>query len=267
MLLRAFTPAALACVLAMPFGAAAAQGFRYAPGTRQYRLTVQAKITQTVMGQSNDINMSSGQKFTMTLANQAADTLAMSATIDSIAQDMGQLGPVPGMEDLVGQKVSALLSPAGRYYAESTKPTDSIPALAGVASQLEHILPYIRVVPAAGVAWTDTLSDTVSQSGLEVKRQVISTYTVAGDTSIAGARSWKINRVSSSTSTGSGMVQGQMASMDGTSKGTGQLFIGHDGAFIGGTGTEDVVAKLSLPGAGVTYDVTTTATTRIELVK
>ena len=34
-----------------------------------------------------------------------------------------------------------------------------------------------------------------------------------------------------------------------------------------GTGTEDVVGKLSLPGAGVTYDVTTTATTRIELVK
>jgi hypothetical protein len=263
---RVLAPAALACALAMPCASATAQSFRYAPGVNQYRMTVEARITQTVMGQNNETSMSSGQKFTMALTRRAPDTLAMAVTIDSIAQNMGQMGPVPGMDKLVGQKVEALLSPAGDFYAPVARPADSVAALASVADQLEHLLPRIRVALAAGASWTDTVSGTTSQGGLELKRQVISTYTVAGDTTVNGATAWKIDRASTSTTSGSGMIQGQNASMDGTSKGTGVVLIGHAGTFLGGSGQENVVAKLTLTDAGVAYDITTTATTRIEKV-
>ena len=265
MSVRALTPAALACALALPFSAAAAQGFRYSAGTSQYRMSVDAKITQTVMGQSNETDVSSGQKFTMVLAKQSADTLAMMVTVDSIVQNT-PMGPVPGLDALIGKHVKALLSPNGEFYTSISPEADSNAALASVADQLEHLLPRVRIALAAGATWTDTLNATTSQGGLELKRQVISKYTVAGDTTVAGRTAWKINRASTSSTSGSGNIQGQNAAMDGTSTGTGVVLLSHDGTFLGGIGTEDVKAKLSLTDAGVAYDIATTAKTTIDRV-
>jgi hypothetical protein len=266
MFARAITPAALACALALPVGIAGAQSFHYAPGTNQYRMSVEAKITQTVMGQSNETDMSSGQKFTMALARQASDTLAMTVTIDSIAQNMGQMGPVPGMAALIGKQVKATLSPAGEFYAMNSPGVDSVAALASVADQLVHVLPRIRIALAAKATWTDTTNSSQSQGGLEVKRQVISVYTVQGDTTVGGTTAWKVNRASTATLSGSGQIQGQQASMDGTSKGTGMVLLSHDGIFLGGIGQEDQAVKLTLTDAGVAYDIGTSATSKIERV-
>jgi hypothetical protein len=265
MFARAIAPAALACLLALPSGTASAQAFHYSPGTNQYRMAVDAKITQTVMGQSNQTDVSSGQKFTMALAAQGADTLAMTVTIDSIVQNT-PMGPVPGLDALIGKHVKATLSPAGEFYASASPEADSVAALASVADQLVHLLPRIRVALAAGATWTDTVNAKTSQGGLELKRQVISTYTVAGDTTIGGKTAWKINRASTSATSGTGDIQGQNASMDGTSTGTGVVLLTHDGTFLGGAGQEDVKAKLTLTDAGVAYDIATSAKTTIDRV-
>ena len=262
MVARANTPAALAGVLLLPLGSAAAQQFHYAPGTSHYRMTVDAKVTQTVMGQSNDAQLNSGQQFTMTLAQQAPDTLAMTVTIDSISQTTS-MGPTPGLDALMGKHVQALLSPTGEFYSKAAV-GDTAAALESVADQLVHILPTVRKPLAAGATWTDTTTISTVQSGLNVKRQVISTFTVVGDTTIGKSTAWKITRNSSSTTSGLGAIQGQNASMDGTSTGTGVVFLSHDGNFLGGQGQEDVKAKLTLTDAGVTYDIGTTATSRIE---
>ncbi|MDE3152321.1 MAG: hypothetical protein KGL93_08735 [Gemmatimonadota bacterium] len=262
MFVRALTPTALAVALALPFATVQAQQFHYAPGTSHYRMTVDAKVTQTVMGQSNDATLNSGQKFTMALAQQAPDTLAMTVTIDSIGQTTS-LGPTPGLDSLVGQKVQAFLSPTGEFYAKHLG-ADTVAALASIADQLVHILPRIRVPLAKGATWSDTLTESTLQSGLNVKRQVISTFTVAGDTTIGGATAWEITRKSNSTTSGLGNIQGQNATMDGTSTGSGLVFLTHDGTFVGGTGSEDVKAKLTLTDAGVAYDIGTSAHTKIE---
>jgi hypothetical protein len=261
---RAFTPMALACALFLPLGTAAAQQFHYAPGTSHYRVTVDAKVTQTVMGQTNDADVNSGQRFTMALAQQAPDTLAMTVTIDSIFQ-MTPMGPNPAMDGLMGKQVQALLSPSGEFY--STTPVgDSAAALESVADQLVHILPRVPKPLASGVTWTDTSNASTMQAGLSVKRQVISTYLVAGDTTVGGGAAWKINRISTSTTSGLGNIQGQNASMDGTSTGSGVLLLSHDGNFLGGEGQEDVKAKLTLTDAGVAYDIITSAKSKIERV-
>ncbi len=262
MFVRALTPAALACALILPFGTAAAQQFHYAPGTSHYHMTVHAKITQTVMGQTNDAELNSGQKFTMALAQKAPDTLAMTVTIDSITQTTS-MGPTPGLDALMGKQVQALLSPTGEFYSKAAV-GDTAAALESVADQLVHILPRVRKPLAAGATWTDTSTVTGVQSGLTVKRQVISTFTVAGDTTIGSTTAWKITRNSSSTTSGLGNVQGQNASMDGTSTGTGMVFLSHDGNFLGGQGQENVKATLTLTDAGVSYDIGTTATSKIE---
>ena len=262
---RAIAPAALICALALTAGTAAAQSFHYTPGTNQYRMSVDAKITQTVMGQANETGVSSVQKFTMALAKQSADTLSMTVTIDSLTQDT-PMGPTPGLDSLIGKPVKALLAPDGKFYASASPESAGNAALSSVADPLIHMLPRIRVAMVAGATWTDTTSATTAQMGLELKRQVISTYTVAGDTTVGGKTAWKINRASTSTTSGGGNIQGQNASMTGTSTGTGVVVLSHDGVFMGDIGQETVKATLSLTDAGVSYDIGTVAKTTIDWV-
>lgn len=263
MLVRAFTPVALAALLALPAGSAAAQRFHYAAGTVHYRMTVDAKITTTAMGQSSDNEITSMQKFTMALADQEADTMSMAVTIDSISQ-MTPMGPPPGLDALIGKKVQAFVSPAGEYFRTQVDPADSGSMLTSLADQVVHVLPRIRVALADGATWTDTLDATTMQSGLELKRRVISVYTVAGDTTVNGRTGRRLTRTSTSVTTGSGTIQGQAVTMDGTSTGSAVAVVTSDGAFLGSAGTEAVKSKLTLTDAGIAYDIATNATTKVE---
>jgi len=265
MFARALSPLALACALAAPFATAAAQQFHYAPGTAQYRMSVDAKVTQTAMGQTNETDLSSGQKFTMTLSHASGDTLAIALTIDSIAQ-LTPMGPMPGLDSLIGKTIHALVSPTGEYFSTQIAPADTAGPLPNIADQLVHVLPRIRTALGTGATWTDTLNATTMQSGLQLKRQVISVYTVSGDTTVGSIRGLKLTRTSTSTTTGSGAIQGQAVTMDGSSTGTGVAVITADGQFLGSAGSENVKAKLTLTDAAVSYDIGTVATTKVDRV-
>jgi hypothetical protein len=265
MFARAITPAALAVALVVPFAAASGQQFQYAPGTAQYRMTVDAKVTQTMMGQNNENEVTSGQKFTVALSRAATDTLAMVVTIDSIAQ-MTPAGPMPGLDSLVGKKVQALLAPNGQFYSSQVGTPDSSGMLSSVSSQLVHFLPAIRAALANGATWTDTVSATTSQNGLELKRTVISTYTVDGDTVVEGTKAHRLRRASTSTTSGSGTMQGQAVTMQGTSTGNGVAVVTADGAFLGSSNSENAKASVTLTDAGMTIDMQTAAETKVEKV-
>lgn len=265
MFARALTPAALAAALALPFARASAQQFRYAAGTAQYRMTVDAKVTQTMMGQNNENEVTSGQKFTVALSPHASDTLAMDVTIDSIAQ-MTPVGPMPGLDSLIGKKVHALLAPDGEIYSSRLDAADSAGLLSSVSSQLVHFLPTIHAALADGSTWTDTVSTNSDQGGLELKRTVISTYIVDGDTTVGGTKARKLRRESTSTTSGSGTMQGQAVTMSGTSTGSGVAVVSAGGAFLGSTNTEDAKASVTITDAGVTIDMKTNAQTRVEKI-
>lgn len=264
MFARALTPAALAAAFALSLtpAQAPAQQFQYAPGTAHYRMTVDAKVTQTMMGQNNENEVTSGQKFTVSIARQAADTLAMDVTIDSIAQ-MTPMGPMPGLDSLVGKKVHALLSPSGNLYATQLTAADSATMLSNVSDQLVHVLPPIHAALTDGATWTDTVNTTTSQNGLELKRTVISKYTVDGDTTVGGTKAHRLRRESTSSTSGSGSMQGQAVTMTGTSTGTGVAVVTSDGAFLGSSNTENAKASVTLAGAGVTIDMQTNAETKV----
>ncbi|MDE3052677.1 MAG: hypothetical protein KGL38_10305 [Gemmatimonadota bacterium] len=266
MFARALTPAALAAAFALTLApAASAQQFRYAPGTAQYRMTVDAKVTQTMMGQNNQNEVTSGQKFTVALARQAGDTLSMDVTIDSLAQ-MTPLGPMPGLDSLIGKKVHALLSSSGEVYSSRVDAADSATMLASISSQLVHFLPAIHAALTDGATWTDTVSTNSNQNGLNLKRTVISRYTVDGDTTVGGAQAHKLRRESTSTTSGSGTMQGQAVTMSGTSTGTGVAVVTSNGTFLGSTNTEDAKASVTLTDAGMTIDSQTNAQTKVEKI-
>jgi hypothetical protein len=267
MLVRAFTPAAFAAALTLAAVGAGAQQFQYTTGTNRYLMSVRAKVTQTAMGQTSETELSADEKFTMDITMSAADTMAMTVTIDSIAQELAAAGPMPGLDSLVGRKVRAWLSRNGTFYASKVDTADTSAMFTSVAEPLVHLLPRIPVALARGASWTDTTMTTVPQGGLDVKRTVVSTYTVAGDTTVGGTTAWNISRTSASTSAGSGTVQGHDATLDGTSTGTATVLVSHEGTFLGGAGTEDAKVKVTITDAGVTYDVGTNAKTKIERLK
>ena len=64
------TRLALALSIALPT-IAAAQGFEYAPGSARYRVVQTTKAAQEIMGQKQEIESSSNQVMTVTLARSA----------------------------------------------------------------------------------------------------------------------------------------------------------------------------------------------------
>src|SRR5436190_24077385 len=115
-------PAVLLAVLCLPT-AAFAQGFEYAAGTAQYRITSKTHGSQEAMGQKNDFDTSNNQLITVTVARQTKDTINLTVVIDS-ASAVGPMGaPPPGLEKLVGMKVAAKIAPWGALYS-SVGPTD-----------------------------------------------------------------------------------------------------------------------------------------------
>jgi hypothetical protein len=259
-----FARMALALSLAVP-GMASAQAFEYAPGTGQYRIKQATKAAQEAMGQKQELESSSTQLVTITLARQARDTIAMSAVVDSVTAN-GPMGPTPGIEKLIGLKAEAKVSPAGSLYSASTKDS-SITGAVRIAEELGRFLPRIRGRLVKGATWADTTIGKLKESGLEVDRKTVSKYAVVGDTVVGGERSWKLIRDDSTSLSGSGVTQGQAITMEGTSIGKGAMFVSQKGTFVRAEGGEQSNVKLVLSANGLEISVVSSINTTVEKVK
>jgi hypothetical protein len=248
--------------------AAIAQGgFEYAPGTAKYRIASSTKGVQEVMGQKQEAESSTNQLVTVTVARPMKDTLALTVVLDSLTV-VGPMGITPpGTEKLVGMKVSAKLSPFGAFYA-SEAPKDSAMATgAQLAEGLSNFLPRIRGKLTSGSTWTDTTTGKVKNSGFEIDRRVISRFTVVGDTTVGGEKSWKIARESNTTLTGSGAPQGQAATMEGTSTAKSTVVISQKGVFVGSNTEDQANLKFVFAANGMELGLVQTSNTKIEKVR
>ena len=237
MFVRALTPMALAGAFALPAGSAARPAVPLCAGHRAVPHVRGSQDHATAMGQSSETDMSSGQKFTMALARQSADTLAMAVTIDSIAQKWADgTGARHGRSDR--QEGQATLSPAGEYYSMNSPGVDSGRRSSSVADQLVHVLPRIRVALANRATWTDTPDATTvagrpggqAAGDLGVHR--------AGDTTVGGTRHGSVRRASTATS-GSGQSRDSRRPWTARQRAPEWCCSSHDGTFLGGAGSED----------------------------
>jgi len=261
-----FAPAgrlALALSLALP-AAALAQGFEYAAGAAQYRITSTQKAAQEMMGQKQELESSNNQLVTVNVARASKDTLSVSIVLDSITV-IGPMGA--GMDRLRGSKVVAKLSPGGTVYSAVGPTDDSIPNGAQLTEEMSRFLPKIKAKLAPGAAWSDTTTGKVKQGTMDVERKVVANYKVVGDTTVGGEKSWKIARDAVTSLSGSGMNQGQQMSMEGTSNANGTLVVSQKGTFLGGQSEDHATVKIVLAANGMEIGVTTTANTKIEKVK
>lgn len=271
-LLAACGGSSAARLAAAPAPAAAASSaapkpFEYAPSTSQYRFTSAAKISQSAMGQSQDFETSAMRLLSITVARGGADTLSLTMVLDSVTIVAAMGMTPPGVDKLAGAKFSAKVSPSGAVYSASGPSEAESPQAAAMTDEIGRILPRIRTMLAPGASWTDTLSDKPKQSGMSLDRQIISHFTVVGDSTVGGEAAWKIARESNATASGSGAPQGQNVVFESTSTGKGVIFIAKRGLLLGGEGEELSIAKATLTANGMEIGIRTTTTTRVVKVK
>jgi hypothetical protein len=259
------TRLALALMIALP-ATVVAQGFEYAPGASQYRVTQNAKITQDMMGQKTEIETKVDQLLSVTIARASKDTLAVTAVIDSITASNNMGMPVPPLAQILGLKVTSKISPAGVVYS-TEPPKDASPMAAQFTESLGGFLPKLRGALAKGSTWTDTTTGKTKQFGLDVDRRTVSKYTVVGDTTVAGEKSWRVDRENNIALSGAGTSQGQAMTLEGTSTGKGSMFVTPKGVFLAGEGVDESNVKIVLAASGAEVNVTGTTNTKVAKVK
>jgi len=247
---------------------ASAQGFEYAPSTGQYRISSKTKGAQEAMGQKQEFESSNDQLLTVTVARQTKDTLNVTVIIDSV-KAVGPMGMTPpGLDKLIGVKIAAKLAPYGAVYSAVGPTDDSIPQGAQITDEMSRFLPRIRATKlASGSSWTDTTVGKVKQAGIDVDRRVVAKFTVLGDTTIGGEKSWKIARETTTSLSGSGTSQGQPMTMEGTANGKATILVSQKGVFVGSSNEDQANIKIVLAANGMEIGVTTTSNTKVEKVK
>ncbi|HEX7939705.1 MAG TPA: hypothetical protein VF483_12030 [Gemmatimonadaceae bacterium] len=241
--------------------------FEYATSTGQYRLSANRKITQSMMGQQQEVNTSDNRLLTIALSRTTPDTITMQLTVDSLTM-VGAMGMTPpGVDKVPGTKFTAKIAPNGSFYSVTGPSAAENPLGSQMTDELGRAMPRIRAILAAGTVWTDTVTDVVKQNGLEVNRQVITKFSVMGDSLISGESSWKIARETATKNSGKGNVQGQDVAVESAGTGKGMLLISKKGVLMAGQSEDMSTGSISLAANGMQIGVNSTSTTTFTKVK
>ena len=149
--------------------------------------------------------------------------------------------PTLGIDKVPGARFTAKVAPNGAFYSV-TGPSETENKLAyDMADDVGRSLPRLKAILRDGAAWTDTVGDKVKLNGLDVTRDIVTKYTVRGDTTVAGQSGWIIARESAFTIKGAGTLSpptSQAATVELTGTGKGVVVVSKGGVLLGGTSDE-----------------------------
>lgn len=257
---------AAALLLAAPFAAAplAAQA-EYAAGSSRYRITTDVKGTQTSPMGNATFDLGLRQQLTVSVMKHAKDTLMATIKVDSISVKATG-APAPDMSKVTGMQFVTLMSPTGKFY--STKVPDGLdPALGQVTDGIGKFIPSFRTGLTNGMTWSDTTSGKVSQQGMDMDRTSISAFKVTGDTTINGEKAYRIERLSTTKSAGSGTMQGTPMTMETTGTGAGAYYLSPKGVYLGAQSTDEVTSKITVLAQNIEIAIKQQVHTTVEAIK
>jgi hypothetical protein len=256
----------VALLFAAPLAAAPlhAQGVEYATGTTKYRISTNAKGSQTSPMGNADFQLGVQEQITVNVMKHAKDTVMATMTLDSIA--FQSAGPAPDVSKVTGAHFVTLMSPTGKFYSSKT-PDGIDPALGQITDGIGRFLPAFRGNVANGVTWTDTTTGKVSVQGMDMDRTSVSNYKVNGDTTIGGETAFRVQRITTSKAAASGAMQGTPVTVETTGTSTGAFFISPKGVFLGSTSTDDGNTKITVLAQNVEISVKQNVQTKVEAIK
>ncbi|MCU0623079.1 MAG: hypothetical protein MUF53_04345 [Gemmatimonadaceae bacterium] len=249
-------------VVAVP-AIASAQLPGYSASTGKYRVESQLKITQSMMGQTQEIENASKQLLSIALAG-SAPALDLTMVVDSISMTASMPGAAPDMSALMGMKLTGKISPAGAISGEKAMDKAGAEPQSPVAQSLKTLFPRIKPGAKVGESWVDTTTAKANQNGIETTTTTITTYTYAADTSAASGKAAKITAVATAKVAGKGNAQGQELSLEGETKSTSAFLVATSGTFLGGTSDIEASINVTVEAMGMVIPITQKGTNKVE---
>jgi hypothetical protein len=256
---RAFAAVA---VMTAPAVAQSALG-PYAPAAAKYKVTSNTKVAQTMMGQTQEFESSNNQVLSMSMA-KAADALALTLTLDSASVTSTAPGAAPDVSALIGLKFAGTVAPNGKVTSGELTDKAGAVSKSPIGNGLRAFLPRLQLGATKGASWVDSSSSTTSQNGADVTTNTVVTYTFAGDTSVAGAKAWKITGASVGKVSGKGNMQGSDFTIEGDVKGLTTSVVSTAGILLGQSGDSDSNLTVTVEAAGLVIPITQKTTAKVD---
>jgi hypothetical protein len=230
---------------------ASAQGTAtYAPGKLRYHVTTVSTRAQPLGGGRApfDFTTTTHQWLALDVAPQSTDTLKVAITVDSIRITSTLDAPPPDVSVLQGAKFTGTMSPRGRVYTLAPAAGSADGKLGATATALRRfLLPLPARSLAPGASWADTVVEHPKIGTINITSSSVTTYKVAGDTTVSGQHAWRIDRYTTIAQLGKGTEAGQPLEISSSGTVTGMQFFTDKGVLLGGQSTQrtDLTEKMN----------------------
>lgn len=222
----------------------------YAPGKLHYHVTTVSTRAQPLGGGRApfDFSTTTNQWIALDVAPQSSDTLKVTITVDSIRIASTLNAPPPDLTVLQGAKFTGTMSPRGRIYSLAPAANSSDGKLGATATALKRfLLPLPARALAPGASWADTVVEHPKVGTINITSSSVTTYKVAGDTTVSGQHAWRIDRYTTIAQLGKGTEAGQPLEISSSGTVTGMQFFTDKGVLLGGQSTQrtDLTEKMN----------------------
>jgi hypothetical protein len=230
--------------------ASAQSSASYAPGKLRYHVTTVSTRAQPLGGGRApfDFTTTTNQWIALDVAPQSGDTLKVGITVDSIRITSTLDAPPPDLTVLQGAKFAGTMSPRGRIYVLTPTSGTTDGKLVATATALKRfLLPLPAKSLAAGASWADTVVEHPKVGTINITSSSVTTYKVAGDTTVSGQHAWRIDRYTTIAQLGKGVEAGQPLEISTSGTITGMQFFTDKGVLLGGSSTQrtDLMEKMN----------------------
>ncbi len=234
----------------------------YSPVSARYQMLVTGQSSQIMMGEAQVSDSKSVQVATV-IISKAGTALTQVMTLDSVTASSTSPVPMPDASSAIGMKFTGAMDVDGKIATSAVTDKMGATSTSPFAANMRSFLPRLKVGATAGSSWVDSVTSVTKRNGADVTTRTVTTYTLAGDTTVAGARAWKIASTSSGKLTGSGNQQGADFTIGGTVTGHGTFVISLAGVLFGVDLVSDVNMMVEVPMASMTFPIIQKQTTKI----
>lgn len=249
-------------IIAAPAVAQTALG-PYAPASARYRITASTKTSQNMMGQVQEFETSTNQLLSLSVARDG-DALTLTMTLDSATITTTSPEPAPDLGDAIGMKYTGSMALDGKVASSTVTDKTGAPSKSQFAGNMRSILPRLKLGATSGATWVDSSTVVTKQNDSEVTTTTVVTFTLAGDTTVAGMKAWKVGGASAGNLTGTGNRMGTDYAITGDVKGVSTSLVSVTGILLGITSDSDSNLTVTVESAGMTIPIVQKTTTKVE---
>jgi hypothetical protein len=222
--------------------------FVYTPGAQQYRITTVTKRTQDQSGGRApfEFEVTTTQYVTVRITSAGHDTLGVAIAMDSLAV-ASTLDALPADTDgFKGTVLRGTMSPQGRMYAfEAPAGTQPGKVTALYRAFRPFLVPFPSTAMAPGLTWTDSTVDHIEKKPFSITSTSVTTWTVTGDTTYAGQKAWRVERVAIVTTSGTGTEGTMPLHLEGDDTIRGVRYVTMGGVYVGGSATQTSLLQMN----------------------